>query len=351
MALVGGASLNHGSENLNYDETTDITKIILGTTTGQTKTNGTSDTVNSGSTNTTNQHVATGTSGSVNTTQIGASTSSTFNSGRTDTQQLMLTDAAVNHLANQMLESNQGLASVVKGDNISGGYNSTTKGLLASDLVSRISGEVAARGAMTVTKIGSSSSDTFNSGSTNTQTIGPTSGFTDTDVTQIIGGSTSHTSSQSIADTINNTKTEEHTASQIEGTKEKDTKQQEAHAGWIVCTELNKQGRLPHKFYRYGFLAFAKYDEQGKKGYYIWAVPAVKHLRKHPYSLLSRIMCSVFNARAEHLSAVAGCKTAKKSLYGAITVHGLYAICWTLSRTVARNYEVSTSYNGVYKNA
>jgi hypothetical protein len=109
-----------------------------------------------------------------------------------------------------------------------------------------------------------------------------------------------------------------------------------AVAMWIICTELNKQGRLPYRHYIYGAREFAKYDERGKQGYYIWAIPSVRHLRKHPNSAYSKLMEIVFNARAEHLAAKAGCKGARKTVLGAVTTHGLYAFCWILSRTIAR---------------
>lgn len=109
-----------------------------------------------------------------------------------------------------------------------------------------------------------------------------------------------------------------------------------AAIAWIICTELNKQGRLPYRYYIYGAREFAKYDERGKQGYYIWAIPSVKHLRKNPNSLYSKLMEVVFNARAEYLAAKAGCKGARKTVLGFITTHGLYAMCWTLSRTIAR---------------
>lgn len=107
-------------------------------------------------------------------------------------------------------------------------------------------------------------------------------------------------------------------------------------AKWIICTELNRQGRLPNKWYYYGAKEFAKYDERGKQGYYIWAVPCVKHLRAHPTSTFSKVLERVFNARAEYLSAKAGLKGARKTVFGAVITHGLYAVCWILSRTIAR---------------
>lgn len=111
---------------------------------------------------------------------------------------------------------------------------------------------------------------------------------------------------------------------------------------WIICTELRIQGRMPHKYYRYGGREFMKYDERGKQGYYIWAIPSVRHLRKYPDSAYSKLLEVVFNARAEYLSAVAGCIGARKTVLGFLTTHVLYGVCWILSRTIARS-PVSTS--------
>ncbi len=116
-----------------------------------------------------------------------------------------------------------------------------------------------------------------------------------------------------------------------------------AAAFWIVCTELHKQGKLPLRYYIYGSRKFATYDEQVKKGYYIWAVPAVKHLRQHPQSLYSRFLCEVFNARAEYLAALGGCKSARKSWYGAVVTGSVFGFCWILSRTIARNYNTAAN--------
>lgn len=105
---------------------------------------------------------------------------------------------------------------------------------------------------------------------------------------------------------------------------------------WVICTELNKQGRLCDRHYRLGAPVFARAPERTKAGYYYWAIPAVLHLRKHPYSLRSRVLASIAIARAEYVAAQAGCKGARKTLYGYVTLKGMYAFCWILSRTVAR---------------
>lgn len=102
--------------------------------------------------------------------------------------------------------------------------------------------------------------------------------------------------------------------------------------GWIICTELHKQGKLPTRYYIYGARAFAKYPDYGKQAYYVWAIPCVKWLRKYPYSLFSRFLESIFNARAEYLAAKEGLRGAKKSFKGLVVIGVTYALCWVISK-------------------
>lgn len=76
---------------------------------------------------------------------------SSTTSGGTTTQQTVLSQEAVTALINQMLSSNSGLAAVSSGQKTSGLYNSSTHSLLLNDLLSRVAGEVATKGAATVT--------------------------------------------------------------------------------------------------------------------------------------------------------------------------------------------------------
>lgn len=101
--------------------------------------------------------------------------------------------------------------------------------------------------------------------------------------------------------------------------------------GWIICTELYRQGRLPRRFYVHGAKEFAKYPKSRIKGYYVWAIPCVRYLRNNPKSFFSSCLERVFGARAEYLAAVAGEKSARKTVAGFLTTHLLYAFCWTLS--------------------
>lgn len=98
--------------------------------------------------------------------------------------------------------------------------------------------------------------------------------------------------------------------------------------GWIVCTELMRQGRLPRRFWAAGFGEFDGYSDTIKRGYYYFAIPAVRHLRKHPFSLRSRFLCWLFNHRVEYLAARAGVRGAIDTLPGAICCYSLLPLGW-----------------------
>jgi hypothetical protein len=120
-----------------------------------------------------------------------------------------------------------------------------------------------------------------------------------------------------------------------------------AAAAWIVCTELHKQGKMPTRYYKYGARVFANYKESDKAGYYIWAIPCVKHLRKHPDSLFSKFLAAVFNSRAQYIAAVGGCKEAKKTITGMLITKSTYILCCTLARTIVRK---PIDWTVVYRN-
>lgn len=353
MAFSMGASIGKGSSSLDakelieYAEETDSTgiKIGQGKTSTVTENGGRSD---AGKSTTWGNNK---TDASQNVTVEGGSTSTTTNSGSVNTSQLMLSETAVNHMAKQMLEGTSGLAAIAKGQNASGGYNTTTQALLTSDMTSRIAGEVAARGAQRVDVIGESTSTTKNSGRTITQNIGATNQntFNTTDTLNIIGSSTSK--SDAITDSMDFTNTKNLTA----GVKERETNEEkketkkEAKSGWIICTELKAQGKMENRIYLAGLSVFEGYSDQSKKGYYVWAVPSVKHLKAHPDSWFSKLLEKVFVSRATYLFARKYPNRAKKTLGGFLITWGLYVGCVALSRTFAHNYAVDKeTYNGVY---
>ena len=74
---------------------------------------------------------------------IGGKTTTTSNSG--------ISSAGLSALLNQLLSSNQGLASVASGQNTAGLYNSTVQTQMVNDLLTRTAGEVQAKGPTSTT--------------------------------------------------------------------------------------------------------------------------------------------------------------------------------------------------------
>lgn len=102
-----------------------------------------------------------------------------------------------------------------------------------------------------------------------------------------------------------------------------------AAAAWIICTELHRQGRLSSRYYYSAASTFLAYPERGKRGYYVWAIPSVRHLRAHPESRYSKFMEWLFTERARYIThRLRGRPT---TWTGATVTHGLYAMCWALS--------------------
>lgn len=106
--------------------------------------------------------------------------------------------------------------------------------------------------------------------------------------------------------------------------------------GWIICTELMKQNRMPYRWWIVGAKVFAAYPEEVKQGYYFWAIPSVRHLRAHPFSLYSRFLCLIFNWRAENIACAGGVKGAKKNWKGAAVTAILWPICYVIGFCLVR---------------
>lgn len=78
-------------------------------------------------------------------------TTTTGSSSGTSTQQIKLDQAGYDKIIQDILGSEQGLASLATGENLSGGYGSSVKAQLAQDLVLNVAGELAKITAPTVT--------------------------------------------------------------------------------------------------------------------------------------------------------------------------------------------------------
>lgn len=99
----------------------------------------------------------------------------------------------------------------------------------------------------------------------------------------------------------------------------------------IICTELMRQGRLSKRLWLIGTKEFQGYWEHGKRGYYLWSIPVVRHLKAHPESRFSGFIEKLFNIRAEYVAARNGHKRYRKTLLGAVVTKGMYGLCWSLA--------------------
>lgn len=100
--------------------------------------------------------------------------------------------------------------------------------------------------------------------------------------------------------------------------------------GWIVCTELVRQGRMPRKYYVSGLRVFNSYRQDLLAGYYIWAIPAVALLKEKPHCLRSRFICWFFNHRAEFLASRSNVASARDTVIGQMVSAAVYGFCWVL---------------------
>lgn len=116
---------------------------------------------------------------------------------------------------------------------------------------------------------------------------------------------------------------------------------------WVICTELMKQHRLPKRWWVHGSKVFANYPKAVQEGYYVWAVPSVRHLRRHPHSLYSRCLCRIFNWRAENIAAHAGVPGARRLLRGALVTAVLWPVCYALGWARLK-LNKTTDWKGLY---
>lgn len=112
--------------------------------------------------------------------------------------------------------------------------------------------------------------------------------------------------------------------------------------GWIICTELVRQGKLPKSWWVKGARIFAAYPEAVKEGYYLWAIPSVRHLRKHPNSMYSKLLENVFYWRAENIAS-------RRNYKGIAVTVVLWPICYFLGILVLM-FKGNLNWKAVYKN-
>lgn len=118
--------------------------------------------------------------------------------------------------------------------------------------------------------------------------------------------------------------------------------------GWVICTELVAQRRMPRRFWMPGSAVFAQYPDYVREGYWVWATPSVRHLRAHPNSTYSRCLETVFNWRAENIAAHAGVKGARKLIRGAAVTAVLWPLCYGIG-AVRALLNKTTDWKGLYR--
>lgn len=173
----------------------------------------------------------------------------------------------IDKIMKDILGSDQGLASLASGENLSGGSGSTTKTQLSQDLVTKLAGELALINAETIT---SSSSE----GKTLTDKIG-------TGASGSYGGK-----------------------------------------GTVICTELVRQGLLDKELYEAGTSHFLSLPHRTVTGYQCWAkkvVPIMQRSRK-----LSEALVPIAVARYNHITG------RNRNAIGLLTVCIAQPVCYAI---------------------
>lgn len=156
-------------------------------------------------------------------------------------RQRQLSQEAVDKIIYDIMSSDKGLASLATGENLSGGFGATTKGLLAQDMITKLAGEIAMITAPEVTEEHGKKKHTEN---------------------EIMAGGSSPS---------------------------------------VICTELNRQKYLSDDLY-YNPIAEAHFYSLPVNtyiGYLSWAIYVVPLLRKSPK--LCKILAPIIRARYSYV--------------------------------------------------
>lgn len=203
----------------------------------------------------------------------------------------------------------------------------------------------------TNTQAGTTGSATTSTGSTTSSQVGTTdtfglnnnattSGSETNTAQQATGGSstnthnTGSTNTQSLSDTVNAitsliTKIG-HSTGESSSTKES------ANLGIsVICTELHRQGKMSSSL-RFKSHQLRKYPDWGMTGYHLWATPVVRHLRKYPDGHLCILFETLFHSRAN------GNYFANKAIEVPSLLCGLYL----LSKEQIRRFKTGVLHNG-----
>jgi len=203
---------------------------------------------------------------------LGLDHTKTTNSGvetatGTGTSKKVLSQAAIDKLIYDVLSADSGLASLATGENLSGGYGSSSKAILAQDFVTKLVGELANVTAETVT-----------------------------------------TTDQ----------TKEASSSQSQSKKSGGLKT-------VICTHLYSLNLLPGELYNHEIALkhLESLDPAIIRGYHFWAVPFVRLLKRSPLlsSALIPLLLPLCISRYKQVI------TGKKTIGGFLTITLGHPIC------------------------
>lgn len=178
----------------------------------------------------------------------------------TQTSRTVIDQSAVNKIMQDVLGSDQGLASLASGENVAGLTGTSVKTMLASELVTNLVGEIAKLTATNVTEFD----------------------------------------------------------------KRNDTSTKKASGGLktVICTELERQGKLDTTLYLAGTDHFLALSPTTVRGYRVWANKVVPHMQRS--ERLSNALVPIVRARYEHVTG------RKPNLLGALTVYIGQPICYLI---------------------
>lgn len=111
----------------------------------------------------------------------------------------------------------------------------------------------------------------------------------------------------------------------------------------VICTELHRQGLMTRADYHLGArFASEHLTERHYRGYHVWALPVVRHMRRSKRATAFWRKLAV--ARADHIAYLHG-DTARRNRLGALLCTIGHPVCYALGGLV-REQEWQLLYNG-----
>jgi hypothetical protein len=196
-------------------------------------------------------------------------TQNTSNQSGFSSKKRVLSQEAIDKLIYDALSSDQGLAALSSGANLSGGYNSSTKTLMAQDMMTKLIGELALATSEEVT-----ASSTTSEAEKSTKEGRALNGFAD-------------------------------------------------KVGTVICTELARQGYLDPDLYEAGGPPSRQVSKTTWIGYHFWAVHVVSAMQKSPR--LCKFLLPIVESRYRYLL-----DPNSPELLGRLSVHIGHPVCYLI---------------------